>query len=74
MKIPLRAILFILSLVPACNRNEPYKAQAASEDRPATRDDKPIQIAHADIKGDGVSGRAEFAEKTIGNGKQSRSI
>ena len=33
MKFPLRMLLAILLIVPACSRNEPRKTQAASEER-----------------------------------------
>jgi superoxide dismutase, Cu-Zn family len=64
----LRSILFILLLVPACAREEPGTVEAAGDT--SLYKVGHTQKAHAEIRGIGITGHAEFTEKNIANGKQ----
>src|SRR5262245_34544331 len=70
MRLPLRMLLAILLMVPACNRNEPPNTQAASEDRTAAVEQMKnerdayvngteARLAEFDQKFDGLDERAD---------------
>ena len=69
MKFPLRMLLAVLLIVPACNRSEPRTTQAAPEERANARNDQMKAARDAYVKS--MEARlAEFDQKLDGLDKR----